>query len=116
MGTCIFKSIKKKLGPVVSENYFDEDIMSYISTCLQRLNEIGIGQTGFLIETGEEDWTDFEPNFAKLPAMDTYVYLRCKLFFDPSANGTITATMEKQIDEIFWTLEVYARRIHDEEE
>lgn len=112
----IFESIKKKLGPDVSENYFDSDIMSYINTCLQRLNGLGIGQSGFLIETGNETWEEFEPNFAKLPGIDTFTYLKCRLFFDPSANGTITNTINEQIRELTWTLEVDARRIHDEEE
>lgn len=116
METKIFPSIKKKLGPTVSETYFDDDIISYINTCLQRLVGLGIGQAGFLVQTGTEDWTDFEPNFEELPAIDTFVYLKCRLYFDPPQNSNVTATIEKQIDELTWTLEVDARRMHDGED
>lgn len=116
MGTSILKSIKKKLGPTVCDNYFDEDIVSYINTCLQRLCGIGVGTRGFYVNDTKETWEDFEPNFNKLRSMDTYTYLRCRLFFDPPQNSNITATIEKQIDEIVWTLEVDSRRIHDDEE
>jgi hypothetical protein len=110
----IFDSIKKKLGPAVLSNFFDDDILSYINTYLSRLNTIGIGTPGFKVTDSTQTWTDFEPLFDHLCGIDTYVYLRCRLVFDPPQNSNITAVIEKQIDELTWTLEVQARQLKED--
>lgn len=110
----IFDSIKKKLGPHMSDNYFDDDIISYINTYLSRLVQLGIGTPGFKVTDSTQTWTDFEPLFDQLCGIDTYVYLRCRLVFDPPQNSNITEVIQNQIDELTWTLEVQARQLKED--
>ena len=113
MATSILNSIKKKLGPHLDDSYFDSDIISYINTYLSRLNQLGIGVDGFMVTDATQTWEQFEPLYEQLPGIDTYVYLRCRLIFDPPQNSNITATIDKQIDELTWTLEVRARHLKE---
>lgn len=112
-GTSILNSIKKKLGPHLDDSYFDSDIVSYINTYLSRLNGIGIGTEGFMITDSSQTWEEFEPLYSMIPGIDTYVYLRCRLVFDPPQNSNITQTIKEEINELTWTLEVRARHLKE---
>ena len=55
----ILDSIKKMLGLDVSYTPFDVDIMVNINAVFSILNQLGIGESGFVISGSEETWSDF---------------------------------------------------------
>lgn len=108
MEASILKSIKKVL--MVPDDYdaFDEDIIMHVNSVFSTLNQLGIGPPeGFMIEGDAEEWDAFLLNDTRLNAVKTYVQLRVRLLFDPPATGFVVASMENQIKELEWRLNVH---------
>lgn len=112
METKILTTIKKMLGlPDDSDYaYFDQDVMVNINSAFMLLNQLGVGKQGFLLSTGNEEWSEFfeEDDEEKLGMVKQYIYLRVRLGFDPPQNSFLVNSIEKQITEYEWRLNVQA--------
>lgn len=107
MLTSILTSTKKNLG--IDETYtaFDEDILMHINSVLSTLCQLGIGPVeGFEIVDDTAEWADFLFADKRINAVKTYVYLRVRLLFDPPQTSFHITSMQKQIEEIEWRLNV----------
>lgn len=105
----ILTSIKKMLGIGEEYAHFDADIIFHINSALMTLNQLGVGPAdGFFVTTDEQTWEGFLGESKKLEAVKSYIYLRVKLLFDPPANGTLVESINKQIAEFEWRLNVQA--------
>ena len=106
----ILTSIKKMLGIAEDYTQFDADIIMHINSVFTTLTQLGVGPSeGFYIEDKTAEWIDFIPDHNKLQAVKTYIYLKVRLFFDPSSLGSSTlAAYERQIQELEWRLNVSA--------
>lgn len=105
----ILTSIKKLLG--ISDEYeqFDTDIIMHINSAFMILTQIGVGPSeGFTIEDDTSAWTDFIPDTTKVEALKSYVFLKVKLLFDPPLSSTVIESMNRQISELEWRLNVAA--------
>lgn len=113
----ILTSTKKLLGIVETDTHFDEDIIMHINTAMVSLNQIGVGPTtGFSIEDDTEVWDDLlEDRSDDLQSVKSYIYLKVRLLFDPPANSFIVESMNRQIAEIEWRLNVQVETGQDEE-
>lgn len=102
----ILTSIKKLLG--ITEDYeaFDTDIIIHINSALMVLNQLGIGEEGFAIDSAAETWDDFLGKSENVNAVRTLVYLRVRLAFDPPANSFVTGAIQEMIKEYEWRLNV----------
>lgn len=102
----ILTSIKKLLG--ITEDYeaFDTDIIIHINSALMVLNQLGIGEEGFTIDSSSETWDDFLGKSENVNAVKTLVYLRVRLAFDPPANSFVTSAIQEMIKEYEWRLNV----------
>ena len=102
--TNILKSIKKNLGLDENYNAFDHDVITHINTCFFTLEQLGIGpEEGFVVEDGTEVWTDFtddEIGRSAMNALQTYIYLKVRLLFDPPATSYHIDAIEEQIREL----------------
>jgi hypothetical protein len=109
METSILNSTKKILG--LSEDYtvFDHDVITHINSAFTSLAQLGVGPaTGFMISGPDEEWSDFID-----PAMDmlfnsvqTYLFLKVRSYFDPPATSYMISSMERQIQELEWRLNI----------
>jgi len=107
MSDSILTSTKKILGLAEDYTAFDLDVVTHINSVFLTLNQLGVGPVnGFMIEDAEALWTDFVGTNVKLNAVKTYVYLRVRLMFDPPANSYLITSMEKQVQELEWRLNV----------
>jgi hypothetical protein len=107
MNSSILTSTKKNLG--ISEDYtaFDADILMYINSVLSTLCQIGIGpEEGFEISDDTATWGDFLGTDKRLNSVKTYVTLRVRLLFDPPQTSFLIASLQKQLEEIEWRLNV----------
>lgn len=106
----ILTSIKKLLGIEAEYEHFDPDIIMHINSTFMILNQLGVGPVdGFFIEDETSVWTDFLPATAKLEAVKSYIYLKVKLLFDPTAmTAALTESINQQIKELEWRLNVAA--------
>ena len=103
----ILTDTKKNLG--IAEDYtaFDQDLILHINGVLATLNQLGIGPAeGFAITDKTAVWDDFLAGDVRYNAVKTYLYLLVRLIFDPPATSFTIASMERQIQELEWRLNV----------
>ena len=107
----ILTSIKKLLGVDEAYTHFDPDIVMHINSVLMILHQMGVGPSdGFIIEDETEVWGDFIPDASpiKLEAVKSYIYLKVRLLFDPPLSSAVIESINRQISELEWRLNVAA--------
>lgn len=105
----ILTSIKKMLGITEDYTHFDDDIIMHINSVFMILTQMGVGPAeGFFIEDKSALWEDFTTDVINLQAIKSYMYLKVKLLFDPSASSAVTESTNKLISELEWRLYVAA--------
>lgn len=100
----ILTDTKKTLG--ITEDYeaFDLDVKMHINSVLSILVQLGIGPSqGFTISDKTAEWTDFVDD-DRLVAVQTYVYLRVRLLFDPPQTSYLQTVIKEQYQELEWRL------------
>lgn len=108
----ILKSIKKLLGISPDYAHFDPDIIMYINSAFMVLTQIGVGPpNGYVIEDDKDQWDDFivkEEERLKLQSIQSYVYLKVKMVFDPPTSTAVLESMNSMIKELEWRLNAAA--------
>lgn len=115
MTESILNTIKQMVG--VEQNYdaFDMDLVVDINSALYSLRQLGVGPNeGFAISDDTAKWNDFIEDASLLGLVKTYVYLKVRLLFDPPTNSFLTASIDKQISEYEWRLNVAGEGTFDE--
>lgn len=113
----ILVTIKNLLGDVIANSSdFDAELIIHINDALNRLNSLGIGVDGGLRITGSaESWRDFTTDETNLPMIQSYVYYKVKIVFDPPEHSYTLNTFEKLIDKYEWLLCCFADSYNREE-
>lgn len=108
----ILLTVKKMLG--IAEEYlaFDIDLIVNINSVFLTLNQLGVGPTSpYSIKGLEETWSDFlGEQRDKLAGVETYVYLKTRLLFDPPTNSFLVDAIQKQCNELEWRLNTQVER------
>ena len=109
MDESILTSIKKLLGITEDYDYFDQDIIMHINAAFMVLTQLGIGPSeGFLVTDDTDTWSDFIDDSTNLGSIQSYVYMKVKLMFDPPQNSFTVDSMTKLVNELEWRLNVAA--------
>ena len=109
MEESILISIKKLLGITKEYENFDTDIIIFINTAFSTLNELGVGpEDGFMIEDDSTTWNEYIDDRKDLNDVQTYIYLRVKLLFDPPLNSSVLESNKQMINQLEWRLNVKA--------
>lgn len=107
MDHSILNSTKKILGIDASYDAFDTDILVHINSVFSTLNELGIGpDEGFMIEDASATWDTFLGTDFRLNHIRSYVWLRVKLLFDPPSTSFAIESMNRQIEQLEWRINV----------
>lgn len=108
MEQSILKSTKKLLSIGPDDDSFNDDVMTHINTAFSILNDAGIGpDEGFVINDDSTEWEEFLPDDnIKLSKVKTYVQLRARMLFDPPTSSFLLTSMQEQIKEVEWRLNV----------
>lgn len=105
----ILASIKQMLGVTTDYDVFDPDIIADINATMMTLNQLGIGpKGGFVISGNGQTWSMLTDR-QDLSAIQTYVYMRVRLMFDPPSNSFVVESFNKQIAEFEWRLLLEAK-------
>lgn len=108
MAQSILNSIKKVIGIHPDDDSFDEDIVMHVNSVFSTLAQLGVGPAeGFMIEDDSATWDTFlgaDPRL--LNSVKTYIYLKVRLVFDPPNTSFVIESMNKQIQELEWRLNV----------
>ena len=103
----ILDSTKKILGIEPTYTAFDIDIIMNINGVLSTLQQLGIGPAeGFSIADNTATWDQFLGLDPRLNNVKTYVFLRVRALFDPPNTAYLVTSMNEQIRELEWRLNV----------
>ena len=109
MDESILTSIKKLLGITEDYDYFDQDIIMHINAAFMVLTQLGVGPSeGFLIIDDTDTWGDFIDDSTDLGSIQSSVYMKVKLMFDPPQNSFTVDSMQKLVNELEWRLNIAA--------
>lgn len=101
----ILDSVKKTLGIGSADDSFDQDIIMHINTVLANLVQMGVGpKEGFAISDNVPVWEDFIGESPKMSQVQTYVYLKVKMLFDPPTSSTLLESTNRMASELEWRL------------
>lgn len=104
----ILNDVKHNLGIPEDVDEFDLDVMIFINSAFGTLTQLGVGPTiGFQITGPENQWGEFYTD-PRLNAVKSYLFLCCKLAFDPPDTGFVTESMNRQKQELEYRLNVVA--------
>lgn len=107
MDESILTSIKKLLG--IEEDYinFDTDIILYINSVFVTLKQLGAGPIdGYSISDKTAKWSDYLGTDSKLNDIQTYMYMKVRLVFDPPSTSFGIDSLRKMITEAEWRIQV----------
>ena len=103
----ILTSIKKMLGIAEEYTHFDADLIMHINSVLMILTQLGVGPSkGFMIKDASALWTDFISGEQNIELVKSYVYMKVRLIFDPPTASALIESMNRQISEFEWRLNV----------
>lgn len=100
----ILKTIKKMSGDNPAFDYYNTDIMVFVNSAIGILQDLGIGNSNFLVTSDEDKWTDFIDD--GLALVKDYVFCQVKLSFDPPQNSFLVENLRKKVDELQFRLQV----------
>lgn len=106
MDQSILTSVKKLLGIPDSYDAFDLDIIIHINTVFVVLYELGVGDEPFSITDKTAVWSDFLKDSKDLNLVQTYVYLKVRLMFDPPTSSAAIQAMKDLISELEFRINV----------
>lgn len=107
MTESILNTIKQMVGVEQDYDAFDMDLVVDINSAFYSLRQLGVGPTeGFTISDDVAKWNDFVEDKSLLGLVKTYVYSKVRMLFDPPTNSFLTSSIEKQISEYEWRLNV----------
>lgn len=106
----ILTSVKKHLGIVEEYDHFDDQLIEHINSAFMILHQLGVGPSeGFKIEDDSAIWSDFiSKDGPNIESVKTYIFLKVKLFFDPSDSSAVIEARNRMISELEWRLNVAA--------
>lgn len=104
----ILLTVKKMLGIAEEYHAFDLDVITNINAVFLSLNQLGVGpRLPYSITGTKETWSDFLGDQEKyMAAVQTYVYQRVRLLFDPPTNSFLVDAMQKSCQELEWRFTV----------
>lgn len=109
----ILLSVKKLLGIDAEYTIFDPDIIMHINTAFSVLNQLGVGpEKGFMIEGVDETWDMYITDY-NFMMVKSFIFLKVRILFDPPSNSFLIESMNRQLDELTWRLEVEANKDND---
>lgn len=103
----ILHTTKKALGIDADYDAFDHEIIMHINSAFATMTQLGIGpKDGFMIEDANALWTDFIGNRPVANSVKSLMYLKVRLIWDPPATSFVLTSIENQIRELEWRLNV----------
>lgn len=111
----ILRDVKHKIGPSEDYDYFDTDIIDAINSAFGILFQLGVGpEDGFRISDEQDEWEDFDTNTTTLNLVKDYIYKKVRITFDPPSSSFVLTSLESQIKELEWRLNVHVESKEEE--
>lgn len=115
MNDSILQTVKKGLAVPLEDDGFDQELIIHINSVLMILSQLGVGPSGGVFITGQEDtWASIIEGSYELEMVKSYVILRVKLLFDPPSSSFVLESIKNQISEFEWRLNIQVEGAFDE--
>lgn len=103
----ILVSTKAALGMTEDYKAFDPQIIMHINSIFSILQQMGVGpKEGFSIKDDSTFWSEYTENEAELQMVQSYMYCRVRILFDPPMNASLLDALKTQYQELEWRLNV----------
>ena len=102
----ILDTIKKLLGYPPEYTEFDTDIIVAINNAFFSLHQLGVGTDAYRISDNQDTWTHALGSATDLESIKMYIYLKCRVTFDPPSNAFVMNSFTEQIKELEWRINV----------
>lgn len=107
-------SIKSMLGIDNDMTSFDFEIIQHINAAFITVHQLGVGPTdSFQIEGSDDNWSDFSTDPKLVNLARSYIYKKVRLAFDPPTNSFLNTSIENQIKEDEFRLNMYGEGAFD---
>jgi hypothetical protein len=108
----ILDTVKKVLGFESEYTAFDLDITMFINAAFGSLLQLGVGPgSGFLISDNTTLWSQYTTELSYLGMVQNYIFMSCKLAFDPPATSFGIDAIKNQLLELTWRINIAAETI-----
>lgn len=115
MEESILASLTKLLVGDHEDEWFNPDLIMHINTALNRLYSLGVGRKRkhpFAIKGLDETWSEFlGDEYDDLQNVQTYVFLKVKIVFDPPTANAVLQSMNENIRELESMIEMECNEI-----
>lgn len=102
----ILNDVKHALGLLPDDTAFDVDVIMHTNTAISELTQLGVGPVeGFRVTGPTEQWNQFADD-PRISSVQSYIFLKVKLLFDPPTNGFTVAAYERQLQEMAFRINV----------
>lgn len=95
----ILNDVKHKIGPSEEYDYYDLDIIDAINEAFAVLNQHGAGTENFRISDSTAKWDDFTTDPLIQNLVQTYVYQKVRVIFDPPNSSFVLSNIMDQLRE-----------------
>ena len=96
---------------------FDNELILYTNSVLAIATQLGVGpKTGFRITGESESWQEFlgDMNVDAMNTVQTYVGKKVKQLFDPPVSSAVKDSLDRNLSELEWRVNVAAEAIEQE--
>lgn len=102
----ILTDVKKLLSGIPEDSEaFDEELIIFINGVFSILLQLGVPfKKSSWISDKDDTWEQIFGENEKINFIQTYVYLKTKLVFDPPSSSTVIQSYENQIKELEWRI------------
>lgn len=107
----ILDSVKLALGGNLvssSSDAFDQQLLMHINSTFTILNQFGVGPKEPFVANKTSRWDEFlVEDSANLRLVQSYVFLRVRLMYDPPSSSFVMDSIKEQIKEFEWRLNIF---------
>lgn len=104
----ILRTIKNLLGIPNDYTPFDLQIIMHINSVFTNLNQLGVGPDDFSITDDTATWSMLATDQKMIQNLQTYIYLKVRLIWDPPATSFTIESIQKMIAEAEFRLNISA--------
>ncbi len=110
MNESILDSIKKDLGLTSDYDAFDSDILMYINGVFMTLYQLGVNSVKDKhLSDSDVTWEEyFEDDLDLIDLIHPYTFFKVRLMFDPPTSSYVVESINKQINEYEWRINIQA--------
>lgn len=102
----ILNDVKHALGLLPDDHAFDPTVIMHANTAIADLTQLGVGPVeGFRITGETEDWAQFADD-PRLSSVQSFIFLKVAILFDPPKTGFTQAAYERQLEEMAYRINV----------